>query len=43
MTPPDLNLPDDVEALRAFALAMAEKAERTEALESALPQAKCYR
>ena len=33
MTPPDLKLPDDVEALKAFALAMAEKAARADALE----------
>jgi transposase len=34
MTPPDLKLPDDVEALKAFALAMAEKAARADALAS---------
>ncbi|MEY9783990.1 hypothetical protein ABIA23_005457 [Sinorhizobium fredii] len=34
MTPPDLNLPDDVEALKAMVLAMAEKAARADALES---------
>lgn len=33
MTPPDLNLPDDVEALKAMVLAMAEKAARADALE----------
>ncbi|TCN31303.1 IS66 family transposase [Sinorhizobium americanum] len=34
MTPPDLTLPDDVDALKAMVLAMAEKAARTDALES---------
>ncbi len=34
MTPPDLKLPDDVEALKAMVLAMAEKAARAEALAS---------
>ena len=34
MTPPDLQLPDDVETLKAMVLAMAEKAARTDALES---------
>ena len=33
MTPPDLQLPDDVETLKAMVLAMAEKAARTDALE----------
>lgn len=34
MTPPDLQLPDDVETLKAMVLAMAEKAARADALES---------
>lgn len=34
MTPPDLQLPDDVETLKAMVLAMAEKVARTDALES---------
>ena len=34
MTPPDLKLPDDVEALKAMVLAMAEKAARADALAS---------
>jgi transposase len=34
MTPPDLQLPDDIETLKAMVLAMAEKAARTDALES---------
>lgn len=34
MTPPDLQLPDDVETLKAMVLALAEKAARTDALES---------
>lgn len=34
MTPPDLQLPDDVETLKAMVIAMAEKAARTDALES---------
>ncbi len=34
MTPPDLDLPDDVEALKAMVFAMAEKAARADALES---------
>lgn len=34
MTPPDLQLPDDVEMLKAMVLAMAEKAARIDALES---------
>ncbi|AUX78924.1 IS66 family transposase [Sinorhizobium fredii] len=34
MMPPDLNLPDDVEALKAMVLAVAEKAARVDALES---------
>jgi hypothetical protein len=34
MTLPELKLPDDVEALKTFALAMAEKAARADALES---------
>ena len=34
MTPPDLQLPNDVETLKAMVLAMAEKAARTDALES---------
>ncbi len=33
MTPPDLDLPNDVEMLKAMVLAMAEKATRVEALE----------
>lgn len=33
MTRPDIELPDDVEALKAMVLAMAEKAARVEALE----------
>ncbi|MGG7518068.1 IS66 family transposase [Allorhizobium undicola] len=33
MTPPDLQLPDDVETLKAMVLAIAEKAARTDALE----------
>ena len=33
MTLPDIELPDDVEALKAMVLAMAEKAARVEALE----------
>ena len=33
MTPPDLQLPDDIETLKAMVLAMAEKAARTYALE----------
>lgn len=34
MTPPDLKLPDDVEALKAMVLAMAEKAARADALQN---------
>jgi len=34
MTPADLDLPDDVDALKAMILAMAEKAARADALES---------
>ncbi|NTA40696.1 IS66 family transposase zinc-finger binding domain-containing protein, partial [Agrobacterium salinitolerans] len=34
MTPPDLQLPDDIETLKAMVLAMAGKAARTDALES---------
>ena len=34
MTPPDLQRPDDIETLKAMVLAMAEKAARTDALES---------
>lgn len=34
MTPPDLQLPDDVETLKAMVLAMADKAARADALES---------
>ncbi|SCX10722.1 Transposase [Agrobacterium sp. DSM 25558] len=34
MTPPDLQLPDDVEMLKATVLAMVEKAASTDALES---------
>ncbi|MBP1299638.1 MULTISPECIES: IS66 family transposase [Bradyrhizobium] len=34
MMPPDLNLPNDVEMLKAMVLAMAEKAARADALES---------
>ena len=34
MTPPDLQLPDDVDTLKVMVLAMAEKAARTDALES---------
>jgi hypothetical protein len=34
MSPPDLNLPNDVEMLKAMVLAMAEKAARADALES---------
>jgi transposase len=34
MTPPDLQLPDDVETLKAMVLAMAEKAARVDALDS---------
>ncbi len=34
MTPPGLNLPDAVEALKAMVLAMAEKAARADALQS---------
>ncbi|CAD0217051.1 hypothetical protein QOV31_004954 (plasmid) [Agrobacterium fabrum] len=34
MTPPDLQLPDDIETLKAMVLAMAEKAAHTDALES---------
>ena len=34
MKPADLQLPDDVETLKAMVLAMAEKAARAEALES---------
>lgn len=34
MTPPDLQLPDDVETLKAMVLAMAGKAARADALES---------
>ncbi|WP_166293494.1 hypothetical protein [Bradyrhizobium sp. 2S1] len=34
MTPPDLNLPNDVETLRAMVLALAERAARADALES---------
>ncbi|KSV69056.1 hypothetical protein N182_32930 [Sinorhizobium sp. GL2] len=33
MTRPEIELPDDVEALKAMVLAMAEKAARVEALE----------
>lgn len=33
MTRPESDLPDDVEALKAMVLAMAEKAARVEALE----------
>lgn len=34
MTPPDLTLPDDIDALKAMVLAMVEKAARAEALEA---------
>lgn len=34
MTPPDLELPDDVDTLKAMILAMAEKAARADVLES---------
>lgn len=34
MTPPDLDLPNDVKTLKAMVLAMAEKAARADALES---------
>ncbi|MFK4654177.1 hypothetical protein ABIF97_004111 [Bradyrhizobium japonicum] len=34
MTPPNLDLPNDVETLKAMVLAMAEKAARVDALES---------
>ncbi|MCQ1839299.1 transposase [Neorhizobium galegae] len=34
MTPPDLQLPDDVEKLKAMVLSMADKAARADALES---------
>ncbi len=34
MAPPDLKFPDDVEALKAFALAMAEKVARADVLEA---------
>lgn len=34
MTPPDLDLPNDVETLKAMVLAMAGKAARADALES---------
>lgn len=34
MTPPDLDLPNDVKALKAMVLALAEKAARADALES---------
>ncbi|MHC2545275.1 transposase IS166 family protein [Ensifer sp. SEMIA 135] len=37
MTPPDLKLPDDVEALKAMVLAMAEKAARADALQNRSP------
>ncbi|TDW16355.1 transposase IS166 family protein [Rhizobium azibense] len=40
MTPPDLNLPDDVDALKAMVLAMAEKAARADALESEIADLK---
>ncbi len=34
MTPPNLKLPDDVEALKAMVLAMAERAARADALQN---------
>lgn len=40
MSPPDLNLPNDVEMLKAMVLAMAEKAARADALESQIADLK---
>lgn len=42
MTPPDLQLPDDVDTLKAMVLAMAEKAARTDALESEVADLKAF-
>lgn len=40
MTPPDLDLPNDVEMLKAMVLAMAEKAARVDALASEIDDLK---